>query len=134
MSYQELDLTDDLSLTVPTKINENFRKRSFLNTASKSADFTAWADDATGSPRDIYFVTTGASTITATLPSVASADAAAGRTVTIVKVDAGAGSVTIDADGSETINGSATVSLASQYDFRTLIGDGATGWIVIGSN
>lgn len=133
MSYQELSGTDDLSYTVPTKINENFRKRAFLNASSVSADFTVWSNDAAGTPRDIYLVTTAASTITATLPSAGSSDATAGRVVTIFKVDAGAGSVTIDGDGSETINGATTVSLASQYDYRTLISDG-TQWLVIGQN
>lgn len=134
MSYQELLATDDLSYTVPTKINENFRSRAFLNVAAKSADFTVWTDDAGGSPKDLYAVTTAASTITATLPTVASGDASLGRVVTIMKIDSGAGSVTIDADGSETINGSATVSLSSQYDYRTLVYDGASEWIVISSS
>lgn len=132
MTYQPLVPSDDLSETVPNKINENFRKRSFLNSAAKSADFTVWSDDASGSPKDIYYVTTAAATITATLPAVSSTDAAAGRVVTIMKADSGAGSVTIDGNGSETINGSTTVSLSSQYDFRTIVSDGVA-WYVIGS-
>lgn len=134
MTYQELDSADDLSYTVPTKLNETARKRSFLNGAAMSAGFTVWADDSAGSPKDIYFVTTAAATIVAALPTVASGDASLGRTVTIMKIDAGAGSVTIDPDSSETINGAATVSLASQYHYRTLMYDGATGWIVISSS
>jgi hypothetical protein len=135
VTYQELDFVDDLSYTVPTKINENFRKRSFLNQAAKSADFTVWADDSAGSPKDMYGVTTGASTIVATLPSVASGDAADGRTVTVMKMDAGAGTVRITPDGSETINGTASfVALSSQYDYRTLVYDGGSGWVVIASS
>jgi len=133
MTYQELDLTDDLSYTVPTKINANFRKRSFLNVAAKSASFTVWTDDTAGVPKDVYLVTTAAATITATLPTVASGDASLGRTVTIVKADSGGGSVTIDADGSETINGATTKSLASQFNFVTLVSDG-TAWYVVGNN
>lgn len=135
MTYQELQQTDDLSFTVPTKINENFRKRSFLNGAAKSADFTVWDDDGAGTPKDLYRVTTAASTITVSLPTIASGDASEGRVVTIMKIDAGAGSVSIDPDGTETINGSATpVSLASQWNYRTLVFDGSGGWAVIGSN
>ena len=134
MTYQELQSADDISFTVPTKINENFRKRSFLNRAAKSANFTVWADDTSGSPFDMYLVTTGSSTITASLPTHGSGDASLGRTVTIMKADAGSGSVTIDANGSETINGAATVSLSTQYHYRTLVYDGAAGWVVIGSN
>jgi hypothetical protein len=133
MTYSELVSTDDLSESVPTKINENFRKRSFLNAAAMSASFTVWADDSAGDPTDIYLVTTASSTIVATLPAAASADAAAGRVVTIMKVDSGGGSVTIDGDGSETINGATTVSLASQYNYRTIVSNGTT-WFVMGSS
>lgn len=132
MSYQEIDFTDNLS-TSPTKLNANFRKRAFLNVAAKSADFTVWTDDTAGSPKDVYFVTTAASTITVTLPTVASGDALNGRAVTIMKVDSGAGSVSIDADGVEEINGATTKSLSSQYDFAELVSDG-TAWYVIGTN
>ena len=132
MTYQELELTDDLSFTVPDKINENFRLRANLNAVAKAASFTIWTDDAAGIPRDLYLVTTVSAVIVATLPAVASTDAAAGRVVTIMKVDSGSGSVTLTPDGSETINGAATVSLATQYHYRTLISDGAQ-WLVIGS-
>ena len=132
MSFSPLLPTDDLSFSVPLKINEGFRSRAMLNVSAKSADFTVWDDDSSGSPKDVYLVTTGASTITATLPAVSAADATAGRVVTILKVDGGAGSVTIDGDGSETINGSTTVSLTSQYDYRTIVSDGSE-WIVISS-
>jgi hypothetical protein len=132
VTYQELVSTDDLSETVPSKINSNFLYRSHLNVAAKSANFTVWADDATGSPKDVYLVTTGASTITVSLPTATTGDASTGRVVTIMKADAGAGSVTIDADGTEEINGSTTVSLSSQYNYRTLVSDG-TEWFVIGS-
>jgi hypothetical protein len=132
VTYQELVSTDDLSETVPSKINSNFLYRSHLNVAAKSANFTVWTDDATGSPKDVYLVTTGASTITVSLPTATTGDASTGRVVTIMKADAGAGSVTIDADGTEEINGSTTVSLSSQYNYRTLVSDG-TEWFVIGS-
>jgi hypothetical protein len=133
MTYSELELTDDLSGSLPTKINANFRKRSFLNVAAKSADFTVWTDDTAGSPKDVYLVTTAASTITVTLPTVASGDALNGRAVTIMKVDSGAGSVSIDADGSEEINGATTKSLSSQYDFATIVSDGVA-WYIVGNN
>lgn len=133
MTYQELDLTDDLSYTVPTKINSNFRLRSSLNVVAKSANFTIWTDDAAGSPKDVYLVTTAAATITVTLPTAVSGDAAAGRTVTIMKADAGGGSITIDADGSEVINGATTKSVATQFHYVTLVSDG-TAWFIIANN
>ena len=135
MTYQELATTDDLSFTVPNKLNENSRTARFLNPAAMSATFTAWADDAAGSPKDFYLVTTASATITCNLPTYASGDAAASRVVTIMKIDAGGGTVSIDPAGSETINGSATaVSLGTQWHYRTLVYDGATGWVVISSS
>lgn len=133
MAYQELATTDDLASTVPTKLNENARTERFLNVAAKSATFTVWGDDTTGSPKDVYLVTTGSSAVTANLPAVASSDAAAGRVVTIMKADSGSGAVTIDGNSSETINGATTVALSSQYNYRTLVSNGSA-WFVISSS
>jgi len=135
MAYDELIQTDDLSETVPTKVNENFRRRAFLNDAAKTATFTVWTDDTTGVPIDIYLVTTGGSGVTANLPdvTVSGDDAYKGRVVTIMKVDAGAGAVTIDGNGSQTINGATTVALSTQWHFRTIVSNGVA-WFVIGNN
>ena len=135
MTYQELVSTDDLALTVPSKLNENFRKQSFLNIAAKSATFEVWAADAAGSPKDLYLVTTSTSTFDVDLPAIATADAAAGRVVTIMKGDAAAGRANINPSGSELINGSAaSVGLTTQFHYRTLVSDGTTGWFVISSS
>ena len=131
MTYSELVTTDDLAESVPTKVNENFRTARFLNTSAKTATFTVFADDATGSPKDIYLVTTGSSAVSANLPAAGSDYT--GRVVTIFKADAGSGAVTIDGNSSETINGSATVALSSQYHYRTIMCDGSN-WIVISSS
>tara|TARA_R110000824_G_scaffold379777_2_gene571892 strand:- start:5817 stop:6221 length:405 start_codon:yes stop_codon:yes gene_type:complete len=134
MTYQELVTTDDLALTVPTKLNENARTERFQNVYAKSATFTVWEDDATGAPRDLYLVTTGGSTFDVVLPAAASADAAAGRVVTIMKADAAVGTANINPNGSETINGSATsVALSTQFHYRTLVSNGV-GWFVISSS
>lgn len=132
MTYTPLLTTDDLAVTVPSNVNENFRKRSFLNAAAMTASFVVWADDSSGSPKDIYLCASAGGNVTATLPAVGDADPTAGRVVTIFKVDA-ANDVIIDGDGSETINGATTVTMSSQYDWRTLISNGTT-WFVIGSN
>lgn len=132
MTYSELVSTDDLSETVPDKINNNFLYRSRLNGAAVTASFVAWADDATGSPKDIYFCASAGGNVTATLPDATTGDAAAGRVVTIFKVDA-ANDVIIDGDGSQTINGATTVTMSSQYNYRTIISNG-TEWFVISSS
>lgn len=132
MTYQELVQTDDISETLPDKVNGNFRKRSFLNVAGKTADFTVWTDDAAGDPKDVYVCDSTAGAITVTLPDCTTGDASNGRTVTIVK-EGSSNNVVIDADGSQTIGGATTVTLSTQYDFRTIVSDG-TEWYVIGSN
>lgn len=132
MSYTELVSTDDISYTLPTNINENFRKRSFLNISTQTATFTVFADDAAGSPKDIYLVTTGSSAITANLPAAGSDYT--GRVVTIMKADAGSGAVTIDGNSAETINGATTVAIAAtQFHYRTIMCDGSN-WVVLGSS
>jgi len=132
MTYQPLLVTDDLASSVPSKLNENARTERFLNGAAKSATFVVWADDSSGSPKDIYYVTTGSSAITATLPAAGAAYT--GRVVTVMKVDAGSGAVTLDGNASETINGATTVAIAAtQFHYRTIICDGSN-WLVISSS
>tara|TARA_R100000315_G_C5187990_1_gene109463 strand:+ start:210 stop:578 length:369 start_codon:yes stop_codon:yes gene_type:complete len=120
-----------ISSDLPTHFNENFRKARFQNISTQTSTFTVFSDDATGSPKDIYLVTTGSSAVTANLPAAGSDYT--GRVVTIFKADSGSGAVTIDGNSGETINGSTTVALSSQYNYRTIICDG-TNWLVISSS
>jgi len=71
-----------------------------------------------------YKVNATSGAVTVTLPAAASNT---GMRVSIKKIDASANAVTIDGNGSETIDGATTSSLASQYDVATLICDG-TEW------
>jgi len=73
-------------------------------------------------------VTTGASDRTITLPPAADV---VGQAYYIKKIDAGAGAVIIDPDGSETIDGASTKSLTSQWEF-CIIWPNGTAWFVIG--
>lgn len=88
---------------------------------AKSANFTADATTFT------YLCTTGAGGITATLPA---ASGCTDRIYNFKKVDSGAGALTIDGNASETIDGSLTYSLASQWDKVTIQCDGSN-WYVI---
>jgi len=53
-----------------------------------------------------------------------------GAPVTIKKIDASGNAVTIDGDGAETIDGSTTKVLSSQYDSATVQQDGTEWWII----
>lgn len=65
--------------------------------------------------------------VTLTLPP---ADESAGRRLAIKKTDASANAVTIDGSGAETIDGSATLVLATQYNATTIICDGSQWWVL----
>lgn len=65
--------------------------------------------------------------VTITLPT---AVGITGRHYIIRKLDSSANAVTVDGNGSETINGATTYSLSSQYQVVSLMSDGA-GWMVL---
>lgn len=65
-------------------------------------------------------------TITRTLPA---ASASEGKVFTFKKMDAGT-TLTIAADGSDTIDGAASIDLTSQYETNTIICDG-TYWHIV---
>ena len=90
---------------------------------AKSADYTILDDNL-----NVYEVTTGAVDRTFELPTLA---ANAGRVIEIHKVDSGAGKVTVDGEGAETIDGAASVVLPSQYNYIR-VRAGAAGWHILG--
>jgi len=96
-------------------------------TLSKSADYTVTEPD-----RDKLIkvdATAGAITISLLTATVAGD----GFQVAIKKIDSSANTVTIDANGSETIDGSLTLSLANQNDVAILTSDG-TNWYIFNSS
>jgi len=64
--------------------------------------------------------------VTITLPPVA--DSTDAR-IQVLKTDVSASGVVVDGDGSETINGSTTYNLGSQYDFVSIWCDGVEWFI-----
>lgn len=64
---------------------------------------------------------------TVTLPV---AETVKGLVLTVKKIDAGANAVTVDGDGSETIDGATTYALSSQYKFVTVYSDGVEWWVI----
>lgn len=78
---------------------------------------------------EFLLVTTGASAFTVNLPTAADNT---GRVITIRKVDTGAGKITVDGEGSETIDGNATVGIWYPNNFLTLLCTG-TAWLIVGA-
>jgi hypothetical protein len=86
-------------------------------------DFTA------SSTSKAIFADATAAPITVLLPPAASNP---GQQLTVKKVDASANAVTIDGDGTETIDGSLTQGLAAQFDGYVIKSNGTT-WFIIGA-
>lgn len=73
------------------------------------------------------FADATAGAMTLTLPPAADKT---GQQIFVVKTDSSISNVVLDGDGSETINGSATYTLSTQYSKVTIISDG-TRWFVV---
>ena len=125
----------DYTLTVPSGAGTNghgmqSNGSGALSFAPMQTDINAVASgDYTVTDTDGYkhiLVTTGASTRTITLPTAADNT---DRMLVIKKVDSGAGFVTIDGEGSETIDGAASYSLMLQYESVTLVCNGSAWYI-----
>ncbi len=124
MSFTPLDNTIHRISDFAPIVNENFRLigAGVVNLVAQAGAFTIWTDDAEGSPKTHYACN---GTFAATLVSATETDAAAGRTVWIK--NEGAGVITVTPDGSDTIEGSATLMLAAG-DAATLLSDGTSNW------
>lgn len=95
------------------------------NHTSVSSAYTALLTD------DVILGDTSGGAFTITLPKVA--DAPTGKIYTFIRDGSGTNALTIDGDGSETIDGAAThATMDAQYDSITIINTG-TEWIVIAS-
>ena len=66
-------------------------------------------------------------TITVTLPA---ANSAVDRIYNVKKIDSTSNAITVDANGSETIDGELTVNITIQYDSLKIQSDG-TNWFII---
>lgn len=110
--------TDPSYFEGPVRINSGVS----YGVSTQTGSYTATTDDST--------ILVNAATATITLPAAASNT---GRVYTIKKIAAGAGTITIDPNAAETIDGAATnTAISAQYSGRAIQSDG-TGWHVIGA-
>jgi hypothetical protein len=81
-----------------------------------------------GTGGGIYQVTAAGGAVTVTLPKAA---ALPGVVIEFIRIDGTVANViTIDADGSETINGAANTTLTTQYAKTRLMSDGSQ-WFIL---
>lgn len=87
---------------------------------SVTADYTATVNDS------FLPVNASGGAIIVTLKPAAEAE---GKKITVKKIDSSANTVTIDGNGSETIDDALTQIIISQYDSIDLMSDGTEWWI-----
>lgn len=80
-----------------------------------------------GSTKLLYQIDSTLSNVTASLPAAASC---AGMAVAFRRIDSGANTISITANGAEIINGLVTRTLLLQYDYLIIASDG-TSWSII---
>ena len=78
----------------------------------------------------VLLITTGSSSFTVDLPTVSGVT---GRKILIIKADSGSGSIIIDPNGSDTIEGSTSKTISSQYGKVAVISDGSSTWYDLGT-
>jgi len=93
-------------------------------TSAKTAGYTVTASN----DRVLFLCDTTGGAFTLALPAAASAGN--GFEIAVKKTDSSANAITIDADGSETIDGAGTVAVSSRYDIAAIRCDGS-GWHVV---
>lgn len=76
---------------------------------------------------DVILVDASGGVITVTLPAAA---VRSGKQFDIKKIDSSGNAVTVDGDGSETIDGATTKVISSQYDSVTIMSSG-TEWFIL---
>lgn len=89
-----------------------------------SSETTNFTITATGT---VFLVDASSAAVTATLPAAATYP---DRMITVKKVDSSTNSVTVDGNGSETIDGSTTQVITTQYVSITMISDGSE-WFIL---
>jgi hypothetical protein len=91
---------------------------------SKNSAYTIQSSD------EIILADANSSAFTITLPS---AVGVSGQTYTIKRINSGSNIVTVGTTSSQTIDGSTTFNLVSQYKYVRIVSDG-TNWMIVGNN
>lgn len=107
-----------------TALRTLFLSSASAGVLSKTANYTVVAADKGA----LILCDASSAAFTVTLP--AAATAGAGFEVAVKKTDTSINTVTVDGDGSETIDGATTFPLDEQYEEVTIRSDGA-GWAVV---
>ena len=96
---------------------------TYISIISKSGDYTVLDDDGVS----VITVDASSAAVTITLPTAADNE---GRVLHIKKIDSSANNVTVDGEGSETIDDQTTQTISAQYDDMRIVCDSNEWWIL----
>jgi len=127
-------LVNNNSNSTPTDVNTDWTKLASKGSQSSvgRANYTTESTfplnlavvDYTNIIKRKYYLDNGASSVTVNLPAVADCDG-----LEIVFKKLGSGTITVDANGSETIDGALTLTMSQQYSSVTLTAT-SSGWYI----
>lgn len=125
----DLPLDTDITLASnsDTKIATQKATKTYVDSTG-SPSVANISTSTTLAPTTLNFtalVTTSTTDKTITLPAATDV-----RQIVVKKVDAGTGYVVVTAAGSDTIDGSTTYTITSQWESVTVICNGTNGWII----
>jgi hypothetical protein len=118
--------TIDFTVTAGTSVTAIVKDTSITEAKRSRSVVTDSTTSTLASTDDVSLVNATGGAVTITLTGVATS----GKRLTIKKTDSTANTVTIQRDGSSTIDGATTKILYSQYESITIISDG-TNWHII---
>jgi hypothetical protein len=106
---------------------ESYTADAFYGGSFFQSSSVVTADATVGANIAVVLVDATGGATTITLPAAASNT---GRVLTIKKIDVSGNTMTLDPDGSETIDGNTTVSSVTQHESFTIFCDGTEWWIL----
>jgi hypothetical protein len=120
----KLQAYDYFGVNIPNYNHENIHSRILCNGSFATKVSTVSANTTLGVDHHIVLVNASGGARTITLPD---ATTCAGRQYVIKKIDSSTDAVTIVPQSGQTIDGQASISINTQYDYRRVVSDG-TNW------
>ena len=123
-------LNTDLS-SVDTMFFQAINAPTVTETTAFSVTAPTAASSTLGSSNNLYLCNAASAAFTASLPAASTCPN--GFRVVIKKTDSSANAVTIAANGTDLIDGNASIALSTQYAWTMLVCNGSNAWEVISS-
>ncbi len=123
----KLQVNGNFGVNTPNYNHENIHSRILCNGSFATRVDTVSANTTLGIDHHVVLVNASGGARTITLPN---ATTCAGRQYIIKKVDSSTNAVTITPQTGQTIDGQASISITTQYDYKKVVSNG-TNWFLI---